>query len=124
MYEWQLECEEIQKTNRFPAIRTYRLINEQREVTGNGASGTNCQYGFNHAHASQLNMYLEYCKKYGMAQGDNPPVGILLCTGKDQEYVEFATAGLDDQLFVAKYLVALPDKKELEDFIRMELSKR
>jgi hypothetical protein len=76
---------------------------------------------FNHTHAGQLNMYLEYYKKYEMVQGDNPPVGILLCTDKDQEHVEFATAGIDDKVFVAKYLVALPDKKELEQFIKKEL---
>lgn len=56
-----------------------------------------------------------------MVQGDNPPVGILLCTGKDQEHVEFATAGLDDKVFVSQYLVALPDKQELEQFIKREL---
>jgi predicted nuclease of restriction endonuclease-like (RecB) superfamily len=76
---------------------------------------------FNHTHAGQLNMYLEYYKKYETVQGDNPPVGILLCTDKDQEHVEFATAGLDDKVFVAKYLVALPDKNELEQFIKKEL---
>lgn len=76
---------------------------------------------FNHIHAGQLNMYLEYYKKHEMVQGDNPPVGILLCTHKDQEHVEFATAGIDDKVFVAKYLVALPDKKELEEFIKKEL---
>jgi len=48
-------------------------------------------------------MYLEYYKKYEMVQGDNPPVGILLCTDKDQEHVEFATAGLDDKVFVSQY---------------------
>ena len=68
---------------------------------------------FSHHHASQLNMYLEYYKKYEMADNDKPPVGILLCTGKDSEHVEFATAGLDDKIFVSQYLVALPDKKEL-----------
>ncbi|HVU59089.1 MAG TPA: PDDEXK nuclease domain-containing protein [Puia sp.] len=73
---------------------------------------------FHHSHAGQLNMYLEYYKKYEIVKGDNPPVGILLCTGKDQEHVEFATAGLDDKVFVSQYLVALPDKGELEEFIR------
>lgn len=77
---------------------------------------------FHHSHAGQLNMYLEYFKKYEMSTGDNPPVGILLCTGKDKEHVEFATAGMDDQLFVANYLVALPDKEELECFIKKELN--
>jgi len=76
---------------------------------------------FHHSHAGQLNMYLEYYKKYEMAQGDKPPVGILLCTDKDQEHVEFATAGLDDKVFVSQYLVALPDKQELEQFIKREL---
>jgi predicted nuclease of restriction endonuclease-like (RecB) superfamily len=76
---------------------------------------------FHHSHAGQLNMYLEYYKKYEMTAGDNPPVGILLCSEKDQEHVEFATAGIDDKLFVAKYLVALPDKKVLEQFIKKEI---
>lgn len=76
---------------------------------------------FNHTHAGQLNMYLEYYKKYEMELGDNLPVGILLCTDKDKEHVEFATAGLDDKVFVAQYLVALPNKKDLEQFIKMEL---
>ncbi|MEP6628086.1 MAG: PDDEXK nuclease domain-containing protein [Ginsengibacter sp.] len=78
---------------------------------------------FNHSHVGQLNMYLEYFKKYEMAYGDKPPIGILLCTNKDQEHVEFATAGLDDKVFVAQYLVELPDKKQLEQFIRRELRK-
>jgi len=77
---------------------------------------------FNHSHASQMNMYLEYYKKYEMGEGDNPPVGILLCTGKDKEHVAFATAGMDDKVFVSQYLVALPGKQELEQFIRKELS--
>jgi hypothetical protein len=66
-------------------------------------------------------MYLEYFKKYELTKGDNPPVGILLCTDKDEEHVEFATAGIDDKVFVAKYLLALPDRKELEQFIRREM---
>ena len=79
---------------------------------------------FHHSHAGQLNMYLEYYKRYEMQAGDNPPVGILLCTSKDKEHVEFATAGLDEKLFVAQYLVGLPDKKELELFIRKEIQHR
>lgn len=77
---------------------------------------------FNHTHSGQLNMYLEYFKKYEMTTGDNPPVGILLCTEKDAEHVAFATAGIDDKIFVSKYLVDLPDKKELEQFIKREIA--
>lgn len=78
---------------------------------------------FDHSHAGQLNMYLEYYKKYEVTPQDNPPAGILLCTDKDEEHVEFATAGMDDKVFVSKYLVALPGKKELEQFIKKEMKK-
>ncbi|MDO8929927.1 MAG: PDDEXK nuclease domain-containing protein [Bacteroidota bacterium] len=76
---------------------------------------------FHHSHASQLNTYIEYYKKYEMNKGDNLPVGILLCSDKDQEHVEFATAGIEQKVFVSKYLVVLPDKKELELFIKNQL---
>jgi predicted nuclease of restriction endonuclease-like (RecB) superfamily len=78
---------------------------------------------FHHSHASQLNAYLEYYKKYELADGDQPPVGILLCSDKDKEHVEFATAGIEQKVFVSQYLVGLPDKKELEQFIKNEIEK-
>lgn len=77
---------------------------------------------FNHSHSGQLNLYLEYYKKYEMNEGDNPPIGILLCTEKDAEYVSFATAGLDDKIFVSKYLVDLPKKELLEEFIKNKMN--
>jgi len=77
---------------------------------------------FEHADASQLKVYLNYWKKYEMQTDDNPPVGILLCTGKNDELVEFATAG-DEQLFISKYKVELPTVDELKTFIRKELAK-
>jgi len=76
---------------------------------------------FKHSHVGQLNYYLNYFKKYEMAEGDNPPVGILLCTARDAEHVEFATAGLDNQVFVSKYKLALPTEEELKRFIQKEL---
>jgi hypothetical protein len=59
-----------------------------------------------------------------MADGDNPPVGLLLCTGKDQALVQYATASIDNRLFVSKYEVALPSRQALEKFLeaqRLEL---
>jgi hypothetical protein len=53
-------------------------------------------------------------------RNDNPPVGIILCSDKDQTKVEFATAGLDNQLFVSRYLVALPSAEELSKFIERD----
>ena len=53
-----------------------------------------------------------------MTDGDNPPVGLLLCTQKDHALVEFATASMDNRLFVSKYQLELPTKKELERFLQ------
>lgn len=49
-----------------------------------------------------------------MQADDNPTVGILLVTNKNTALVEFATAGMDNQLFVSKYLLELPKKEALE----------
>jgi predicted nuclease of restriction endonuclease-like (RecB) superfamily len=76
---------------------------------------------FKHSHAGQINTYLNYYKHEVMLPGDNPPIGILLCTDKGNTMVQYATAGLDQNIFVQKYMVALPDKKELEAYLRKEM---
>ncbi len=76
---------------------------------------------FRHADASQLNTYLNYYKSEIMPPEDNPPVGILLVTDKNDTLVEYATSGIDNALFISKYMVQLPSKKQLEDFVRNEL---
>lgn len=58
-----------------------------------------------------------------MGPGDNPPVGILMVTDKNKALVEYATAGMDNKLFVSKYLVQLPSKEELVGFVERELEK-
>ncbi|MDR3266167.1 MAG: PDDEXK nuclease domain-containing protein [Tannerella sp.] len=78
---------------------------------------------FDHSDAGQMNVYLNYYRKNEMSEGDNLPVGIILCADKDNDLVEFATSGMDDQMFVSKYLLKLPDKKLLESFIKRELNK-
>lgn len=72
---------------------------------------------------AQLNMYLAYYRKNLMAPGDNPPVGILLCTSAGKEMVEYATTGIDEHLFISQYMLKLPSKKELEKWLRNELKK-
>ena len=69
----------------------------------------------------QLNAYVGYYKKNEMAEGDNPPVGILLCTDKGSQMVEYALSGMDNQLFVSTYMLHLPDKKKLEEFMLKEI---
>ena len=72
---------------------------------------------FEHGDAGQMNFYLNFWKEQMMEEGDNPPVGLLLCTDKAETKVEYATAGLDQQFFVSRYLVALPKPEELEALI-------
>ena len=72
---------------------------------------------FKHEHLGQLNTYVAYYKKHQMTQGDQPPIGILLCTSKNNALVEFALGDLSNQIFVSRYAVELPEKEEMERFI-------
>ncbi len=76
---------------------------------------------FNHENIGQLNTYVSWYRTNEMREGDNPPVGILLCTGKDSTLVEYALAGMDNNLFVSKYLLELPSKEEMQAFLERSL---
>ena len=76
---------------------------------------------FNHANAGQLNTYLNYYKEEIKQKGDNDPIGILLVTDKNQALVQYATAGMEKNLFVSKYLLQLPAAAQIEAFINNEL---
>lgn len=78
---------------------------------------------FSHQNLGQLNAYVSHYKEHEMQHGDNPPIGILLCTRKGKKMVEYALAGMDNQLFVSTYMLQLPDKKTLEDFLLKQLEK-
>jgi len=52
-----------------------------------------------------------------MQEGDNPPVGLLLCTGKDHALVEYALSSMTNRPFVSKYQLELPSKEALQEFI-------
>lgn len=73
---------------------------------------------FSYADAGQMNFYLNYFKENIMAPGDNPPVGLILCTDKNTTKVKYAISGMDNQLFVSNYMVSLPSEKKLEEFIK------
>jgi predicted nuclease of restriction endonuclease-like (RecB) superfamily len=78
---------------------------------------------FTHADAGQMNFYLNYFRHNEMEKGDNPPVGLLLCTHNDQAEVQYATEGLPNKLFVSRYMLQLPSEKELVDFIRRDVKR-
>lgn len=76
---------------------------------------------FSYENFGQLNAYVSHYRENEMPPGDNPPIGILLCTRKGKKMVEYALAGMDNQLFVSTYMLQLPDKKTLEEFLLKQL---
>jgi predicted nuclease of restriction endonuclease-like (RecB) superfamily len=78
---------------------------------------------FDHADAGQMNVYLNYYKENESNEGDNPPIGIILCASKNENLVKYATAGLPQQVFVNKYMLNLPHEIELQKIIEEEQNK-
>ena len=76
---------------------------------------------FSHENIGQLNTYVSWYKQNMMAEGDNPPVGLLLCTQKDHPLVEYALAGMDNNLFVSKYQLELPKTEQLQSFLEEQI---
>lgn len=76
---------------------------------------------FSYENFGQLNAYVSHYRENEMQPDDNPPIGILLCTRKGKKMVEYALAGMDNNLFVSTYMLQLPDKKTLEDFLLKQL---
>ena len=75
---------------------------------------------FEHGDAGQMNFYLNWWKAHAVAPGDNPPVGIILCSDQDHATVEYAAGGIDQKLFISRYLVSLPSVKQLTRFLEQD----
>ena len=69
---------------------------------------------FSHADAGQMNFYLNWAKHEAILPGENEPVGIILCSGKDKTYVKYALGGLSNKIFVSNYKLKLPNPDELQ----------
>ncbi|HUZ57430.1 MAG TPA: PDDEXK nuclease domain-containing protein [Hanamia sp.] len=74
-----------------------------------------------HDDIGQMNMYLGYFAKEENTETDNPPIGIILTKNKDELLVEYATYGMNSQLFVSQYQLYLPDKNDLINLINKTL---
>lgn len=64
-------------------------------------------------HAGQMNAYLNYYKTEVNDEGDNPPVGIILCKTSKDVVAEYALGGLSNQVFASSYVYYIPDKEVL-----------
>ncbi|MDO4985788.1 MAG: PDDEXK nuclease domain-containing protein [Prevotella sp.] len=79
---------------------------------------------FRHEYASQLNLYMNYYKHEVMQEGDNPPIGLLLCTDYGETTVQYATEGLSQNLFVSKYRLQLPSEDEIRKYLLESISEK
>ena len=72
----------------------------------------------NHGDIGQMNLYLNYFKAEENVTGDNAPIGIILSAEKDEVLVEYAMGGISNKIFVSKYQLYLPDKKQLQKKVK------
>ncbi|MGD0485475.1 MAG: PDDEXK nuclease domain-containing protein, partial [Gemmatimonadales bacterium] len=70
---------------------------------------------FTHADAGQMHLYLNYAREHWMLAGENPPVGLILCSAKDSAVARYALDGLPNKVLAAEYRTALPDERLLAD---------
>tara|TARA_R110002050_G_scaffold20348_1_gene57679 strand:+ start:69499 stop:70536 length:1038 start_codon:yes stop_codon:yes gene_type:complete len=76
------------------------------------------------AYKGEMELYLGYLEKYEMMEGENPPIGLILCTGKNPEHIELLQLHKTN-IKVADYFTILPSKEILLDRFRraIELAK-
>jgi len=73
---------------------------------------------FRHEYAGAMNFYLNYLKAEECEPDEEAPIGLLLCSDKNETHVEYALGGLDNQVFVSRYLLHLPSREQLEAFVQ------
>ena len=68
---------------------------------------------FSHADAGQMHFYLNYAREHWAREGENPPVGLILCSEKDETLARYALEGLPNNVMAAEYRITLPDETVL-----------
>ena len=74
---------------------------------------------FNHADAGQMNLYLNYVREHMMEPGESEPVGLILCSAKNNAVVHYAMGAIKAKVFASHYLMGLPDPETLRQEIVM-----
>lgn len=75
---------------------------------------------FTHADAGQMNLYLNYAREHWTHPDENPPVGLILCTHKDEAVAHYALQGLPSQVLAAEYRLELPHEEMLAAELQRE----
>ncbi len=73
-----------------------------------------------HQDIGQMQMYVNYYTREKMNEGDNPPVGIILCSDKSDAVVKYTLPEDNNQIFASKYMLYIPSEEELKREIQAE----
>lgn len=73
-----------------------------------------------HQDIGQMDMYVRMYDDLKRNDGDNPTIGLLLCTEKDETIVKYSVLSDKNQLFASKYLLYLPKEEELKELIEQD----
>ena len=82
---------------------------------------------FSYADVGQMHLYLNYAKAHWMREGENPPIGLILCASKDAAEAHYALDGLPNTILAAEYKTVLPSEKQIEEALqraRLDLENR
>ena len=77
---------------------------------------------FQAAYKGQMELYLRWLEKHEMVEGENKPIGLILCAGKNEEHIELMHLK-ESNIRVAEYLTILPDKQLLENKLKQAISR-
>ena len=77
---------------------------------------------FTHADAGQMHTYLNYATQHWTRDDENPPIGLILCSQRDEALARYALGNVSNKVVAAEYQTALPDEKLLAD--NMEKARR
>lgn len=77
---------------------------------------------FQAAYKGQMELYLRWLEKYEMLEGENKPIGLILCAGKNEEHVELMHLH-ESNIRVADYLTKLPDRRILEQKLQQAVER-
>ena len=75
---------------------------------------------FQAGYKGQMELYLRWLEKYDMAEGENRPIGLILCAGKNEEHIELMYLN-DSNIRVADYLTKLPERRLLEQKLQQAI---
>ena len=73
-----------------------------------------------HQDLGQMQMYVNYYTRELMNEGDNPPIGIVLCAEKNDAIVKYTLPEDNNQIFASKYFTYLPTEEELKQELRID----